>query len=153
MRLSTPILYISIPAITLLSACSTVPSAKSLTNGIDSEKIAAQKTTMRASNDPICTTFYENVIEAANKSAKNKRTNAQLASTGVSIGSVLAGIGPIGSIAAQSAARQLIGRSVSDVSSTSFDPENKFDRAIIESAKEVQCPVKIKAPATTTTTP
>ena len=143
MRLSKSLILFAVPAIALLSACSTVPSSKSLVSGIDKDKITAQKTTMRASNDPVCITFYENVIEAANKSAKAKRTNAQMASTGVSIGSVLAGLGPIGSIAAQSATRTLIAGSVSDVSSTSFNPENKFDRAIIESAKEVQCPVKI----------
>jgi len=147
MRISSRLVLTSIPALLLISACSTVPSTKSLTDGLTPDKLSKQSQ-MRASNDPICTEFYENVIVAANKSAKAKRTNAQMASAGVSVATVLAGVGPLGAMATRSAAGVLIGRSVKDVSSTTFNPENKFDRRIIETAADLQCPVIVKGQAT-----
>ncbi len=145
MRKSTSLIALSTLAI--LSACSTVPKMNALTEGLDKDQLGTQKQ-MRVSNDPVCIEFYENVIAAAEKSAKAKRTNAQMASAGVSVASVVAGLGPLGSIATQSAARVLINRAASDVSSTEFDPENKFDARIIEAANEVNCPVKVKGATT-----
>lgn len=145
MRISMPI--IAIATIAVLSACTTVPKMKSLTEGIDADQLGTEKQ-VRVSNDPVCLEFYENVIDAAAKSAKAKRTNAQMASAGVSIASMAAGLGPLGSMATQGAARVLINRSVNDVSSTEFDPENKFDKRIIDAANEVNCPVKIKGVST-----
>jgi len=146
MRFSTPL--IAAAALTFISACSTVPKTKSLTDGIDADKIASHKTGMRASNDPVCTTFYGNVIQAANKSARARRNNAQMASAGASIATTLIGLGPVGSIATSSAARVLINGQIKDVSSTIFDPENKFDKRIIDSAKELNCPVRMKSAST-----
>jgi len=100
--------------------------------------------TKRSTTDPVCTQFYTNVIEAARKSAKAKRTNSQLAGAGVSIGGALAGIGPVGSVLTNTAARVLISRSVSDVATTEFDPERKFDKPIIETANSLSCPLKVK---------
>lgn len=145
MRILTSLTTVTLMAV--LSACSTVPKMDSLTEGLDKDKLGAQKQ-MRVSNDPVCIEFYENVIAAAEKSAKAKRSNAQMASAGVSIASVVAGLGPLGSIATQSAARVLVNRSASDVSSTVFDPSNKFDARIIEAANEVNCPVRIKGAST-----
>jgi len=145
MRISSPLLALTTMA--MLSACSTVPSMSALTEGIDTKQTGTQKQ-VRVSNDPVCLEFYENVITAAEKSAKAKRTNAQMASAGVSIATIASGLGPLGSIATQSAARVLISRSVNDVSTTELDPENKFDRRIIEAAGEVNCPVKIKGVST-----
>ncbi len=143
MRHFSHLLIGAVPALLLISACSTVPSTSALTEGIKKDQISEQSQ-MRVSNDPVCTEFYENVIMAANKSAKAKRTNAKMASTGVSIGTILAGVGPLGSIATRSAASVLINRSVKDVSSTLFDPEQKFDRKVIETADKLQCPVRVK---------
>lgn len=138
---------IAATAIFALSACSTVPSMNSLTEGIDKDQLGTQKQ-VRVSNDPICMEFYENVITAAEKSAKAKRTNAQMASAGVSLATIASGMGPLGSIATQSAARVLINRNADEVSSTVFDPEDKFDKRIIDAANEVNCPVKIKGVST-----
>lgn len=147
MPLSSRLSLAVLPALLLVSACSTVPSSSALTEGIKKDQMTKQ-TQMRVSNDPVCTEFYENVIMAANKSAKAKRNNAKLASAGVSIGTILAGVGPLGSIATRSAASVLINRSVSDVSSTQFDPEHKFDRKVIATAQELQCPVQVKGQTT-----
>ena len=145
MRISTS--FTAVAALTLLSACSTVPKMDSLTDGIDQDKLGTQKQ-MRVSNDPVCIEFYENVIAAAEKSAKAKRSNAQMASAGVSVASIVAGLGPLGSVATQSAARVLISRSANDVSTTVFDPENRFDARIIEAANQVNCPVRVKGVTT-----
>lgn len=147
MRFSSRLSLATLPAILLISACSTVPSSSSLTEGIKKDQMTKQSQ-MRVSNDPVCVEFYENVILAANKSAKAKRNNAKIASAGVSIGTILAGVGPLGSIATRSAASVLIDRSVKDVSSTQFDPEHKFDRKIIKAAEQLQCPVQIRGQAT-----
>lgn len=145
MRIS--IILMTLATITLASACSTVPKMASLTDGIDKTQIGTQKQ-MRVANDPVCVEFYQNVIAAAEKSAKAKRTNSQLASAGVSVASIAAGLGPLGSIATQSTARILINRKANDVSTTVFDPKKKFDARIIEAANAVNCPVSIKGSST-----
>ncbi len=135
----------------ILSACSTVPKTTSLTDGIDFSKSVNKPGVPLASDDPICTAFYRNIIDAAVKSQKAKRSNAQLASTGASVLTSMVGLGPVGSMATSSAARIAINQQISDVSRTEFDPKKKFDRKIIETAKTVGCPVSIKNAPTQST--
>lgn len=137
-----------ISSVLVLSACSTVPKSKTLMQGIDVDKSSSANMTKRSSTDPVCTTFYSNVIEAARKSANAKRTNSQMLGAGVSIGGALAGIGPVGSVITNSAARVLLNRTAKDVSNTEFDPEKKFDKPIIEAADGLQCPIRVKGQAT-----
>ena len=154
MRLS---ILFSISAVTLLSACSTVPKTDTLLTGIDM-KAAAPATasgTKLAATDPTCKTFYNNVAEAAVDAQKAKRTNKQVASTGVSVLTSVIGLGPVGSIATSSAAQIAIAQSGSDVSTVVFDPEKSFDKRVIQTAETVNCPIRIKTPtpAKTATTP
>lgn len=138
------------PAILLIASCSTVPKTTSLTDGVDFSKSVNKPGVPLASDDPICLAFYRNVIDAAVKSQKAKRSNAQFASTGVSVLTSVIGLGPIGSMATSSAARIAINQRISDVSRTEFDPDKKFDRKIIKTAQTVGCPVSVKnAPAKT----
>ena len=154
MRLS---MIFSISALTLVTACSTVPKTDTLMTGIDM-KAAAPATapgTKLAATDPTCKTFYNNVSDAAIEAEKAKRTNKQAASTGVSILTSVIGLGPLGSIATSSAAQIALSQTGSDVSTVVFDPEKSFDKRVIETADKVNCPVRVKTPtpAKTTTTP
>ncbi len=130
-----------------ISACSTVPKETSLLEGINTKSLnaSAKGAPVRSSSDPICSAFYNNVIEAAVKAEKAKRTNKQLASTGVSLLSVIAGVGPAGSIAANSATRIALSQSGANVSKTVFDPEQSFDKRVIDTARQVNCPITVKA--------
>ncbi len=125
------------------TACSTVPSATKLTDGIDLKQSPATSP-MRAKDDPVCEQFYINIRKAANDAVKAKRNNADLAR----IGSVVA-LGAIGApqgsgIVTSHAAQRLIDSKTRDVSLYTFDPDLKFDRRIIDTAFELKCPITIK---------
>lgn len=130
----------------MMTACSTVPSSKTLMTGISPAKVATSsaKPNMLLADDPVCESFYENVITAAVKAQKAKSSNKQLASTGVSILTSVVGLGPIGSMATSSAAQIAMNRSPRNVSTTEFDPEKKFDRKVIKTAQGLGCPLRIK---------
>jgi len=117
-------------------------------DGINTDKSTPVATSLRASNDPVCSQFYSNVIEAANKSARAKNTNSQFATAGVSIAGAVVGLGPAGAIATNTAARVLLTQTITEVPTTTFDPEERFDKRIIDTAAAVNCPITIKGQKT-----
>jgi len=150
-RKSAPLWLAAAMSVTVLAACSTVPSSKVLMDGVDvkAAKTLPAGTTMRAQSDPICTQYYTNVFEAARKAAKAKQNNKRFAATGVSIATSMIGLGPVGSVATSGAAQIALAQSPNIVATTQFDPEKSFDKKIIDGANELKCPISVKRQATT----
>lgn len=135
-------LTLAVPVLFLLSACSTVPSTTSLTEGIDVQK-SASPTVLRSKDDPVCEKFYSNIYTAAKDAVEAKRNNADMTRVGAAVAGGFLGI-PAGGLIASKTAERIIDSKTNDVSTQTFDPELKFDRRIIETAVELNCPIKIK---------
>lgn len=142
MRAQITLQIFLISAVMTTVACSTVPSTTKLTEGIDVQKTSAP-TQMRTKDDPICEKFYANIYKAASDAVEAKRNNADLARVGASVAGGFLGIPSGGLIASQTASR-IIATKTTDISTQAFDPEYKFDRRIIDTAKDLNCPIKIK---------
>lgn len=143
MTASNPItLCIALSVMTAIG-CSTVPSATKLTQGIDVQKQTSAPSKMLAKDDPVCKQFYANIYKAASDAVKAKRNNADMARVGASVAGGFLGI-PAGGMIASQTAQRIISSNTTNISTQAFDPEYKFDRRIIDTAKDLNCPIKIK---------
>jgi len=151
MRFSTSTLIIS--ALTLmLASCASVPQQDNLLAGIDTSKLSAQApTTKRATSDPVCTEFYNNVNTFEKQAQKAKGGKNFLASMGLNVvaavatqGIVPAGIGSTaGRVAAYSAASSVTSQGTR-IALRQLNSSDRADAKIIDVANQIGCPVSIK---------
>lgn len=149
MRISTSAILVSICSLTLVS-CASVPQQDQLMTGIDTTTMTQATATKRATSDPVCVNFYNNVASFQKQAAKSKGGQNFLASVGINVlaavatqGIVPTGIGSTaGRVAAYSAASSVTSQG-SRIAIKQLSSSNRADKKIIEAAAQIGCPVSI----------
>lgn len=152
MRNLPAVILVSLFTLSLVS-CASVPKQDQLMAGIDSSKIspvtAKGTVTQRATTDPVCVSFYDNVNEFEKQAQKSKKGNQFMSSLGLNVlasvataGIIPSGLGTVGNAAVYSAAGSVTAQG-KQIAIRQLNSSDRADAKIIETAAQLGCPVAI----------
>ena len=141
MRLSKTVTGLSLISFSIFAiGCATVPKQDSLLDGIAVIDTKQSAPLTLKQSDPTCVAFYDNVLIASQERRKNKQTNNQLASFGVSVLGAVVGVPPVAQVAGRQATN-IIATQTQDIPNQKLDPNKAFDAQVITAARKIGCPV------------
>lgn len=147
-----PLLLLSTLSLTL-AACASMPQQDQLLANIDPSALqtAPQAAPIkRATTDPVCVEFYENVNRFYAQAQKSPGEKSFLGAVGINVVSAVITQGLIPSGISSTAGRVAMGSAIntatsqgSQIALRELKSSNRADARIIEVAAEIGCPVNI----------